>query len=217
MDRRKLIGAILGVIAFVALIAGATFAWLTGSFTASTGNYNTKTKNFVITYAGSADIGNPVMLSYSNSLISKMTSATSAATSGDAWAAVTASKTANDAPASSFKLTLNVSGNTLTTNSIVWAVCKGDCQTTALISAINTSTPSATCASGSGNKVVACGVIPSTKKSGTVQLYNDTSTFNVAGDANQTYNVYFWLDGPTIADGDAGKTFSGYISASATQ
>ena len=43
------------------------------------------------------------------------------------------------------------------------------------------------------------------------------STFNVAGDANQTYNVYFWLDGPTIADGDAGKTFSGYISASATQ
>lgn len=215
MDRRKMIGAVLGVIAFIALIAGATFAWLTGSFTAGTGNYNIKTKNFVITYAGSADISNPIMLSYSNSLISKMTTQTSAATANDAWAALTASKTENDAPASSFKITLNVSNNTLTTNSIVWAVCKGNCPATALITAINTSTPSATCATG--GTVVACGVIPKTKTSGTVQLYNDTSTFNVAGAANQTYNVYFWLDGPTIADADANKSFSGYISASATQ
>lgn len=217
MDKRKMIGAVLGVIAFIALIAGATFAWLTGTFTPTTGNYDTKTKNFVITYAGSADIVNPVMLSYSNSLKSKMTTQTSAATANDAWAALTASKTANDAPASSFKLILNVSGNTLTTNSIVWAVCKGDCPATQLITAINTSasTPTATCATG--GTVVACGVIPSSKKSGTVQLYNDTSTFNVAGDASQTYNVYFWLDGPTVADADAGKSFSGYISASATQ
>lgn len=215
MDKKKLIGAVLGIIAFVALIAGATFAWLTGTFSTASNTYNVKTKNFVINYAGSAEIANPVMLSYTNALIANMTSESEAATSGDSWAAVTASKTANDAAASSFKLTLNVSGNNFATNSIVWAVCKGDCPATALITAINTTNATATCATG--NTVVACGVIPKTTTSGTVDLYDDTSTFNVETAVSQTYNVYFWLDGPTIGDGDVGKTFSGYISASARQ
>ena len=43
MDRKKLIGTIIGVIFFVALIAGATFAWLTFNANVTNGNYNVST------------------------------------------------------------------------------------------------------------------------------------------------------------------------------
>ena len=216
MDHKKLIGTVLGVIAFVALIAGATFAWLSASVNVSNGTYQIKSKNFVINYAGSPTIENPIMLAQANTLISKMTTKSAASDTGDAWAAVTASKTANDAAASSFKLILNIDTNTISKNGVVYAVCKGACPATALISAINTSaaTPTATCATG--GTVVSCGVI--TKQStASVVLYNDTTTFNTEADANATYNIYFWLDGPTIDNTNLGQEFAGYISASATQ
>lgn len=214
MDNKKLIGTILGVIAFVALIAGATFAWLSASVNVTNGTYNIKSKNFVINYAGSPTIENPIMLAQANTLKTNITSKTQASDTGDAWAAVTASKTENDAAASSFKITLNIDTNDLSSNSLVYAVCKGNCPATALISAINTSatTPTATCGSG----VASCGVIKGGSKT-PVDLYNDTTTFNVETGANATYNIYFWLDGPTIGAGDMGKSFSGYISASASQ
>lgn len=44
MDKKKLIGTIIGVTMFAALIAGATFAWLTFSATITNGSYNTGTK-----------------------------------------------------------------------------------------------------------------------------------------------------------------------------
>lgn len=50
MDKKKLFGTIIGVILFIALIAGATFAWLTFQATVTNGNYNTKTGNFLINY-----------------------------------------------------------------------------------------------------------------------------------------------------------------------
>ncbi len=214
MDNKKLIGTIVGVIGFVALIAGATFAWLTTTVNVTNGTYNAKSKNFVITYAGANQISNPIMLAQANTLKANMTTATSATVSDDAWAAVTASKTENDAAASSFKIKLAISDNTLTTNSIVYAVCKSDCPATALISAINTSatTPTATCGSG----VAACGVIKGGSKT-EVTLYNDTSTFNKETAANATYNIYVWYDGPTITDADVGKKFAGYIYAEASQ
>lgn len=212
MNNKKLIGTILGVIAFIALIAGATFAWLSASVNITNGTYNIKSKNFVINYAGSPTIENPVMLAQANTLKSNITNKSQASDTGDAWAAVTASKTENDAAASSFKLTLNISTNTLDSNSLVYAVCNGQCPSTTLISSIDTSTLSATC----GTSVVACGVIEGGSNTA-VDLYTDNTTFNTESDASATYNIYFWLDGPTIGEDDMGATFSGYISASASQ
>lgn len=216
MDNKKIIGAILGVVAFIALVAGATFAWLTTTVNVTNGTYNGKTKNFVIAYAGSPLVSNPVMLAQADTLKSKITTQADAATEGDAWAAVTASKTTADAAASSFKITLNITDNTINANAVVYAVCKGACPSTALISAINTSgtSPTATCATG--GTVVACGVVPKLSTSPIV-MYDDTTTFNTEAAASETYNIYFWYDGPTITDANVGQIFAGYISASASQ
>ena len=51
MDIKKLIGTIIGVILFVALIAGATFAWLTfGTTLVSTNVNSANTMNFLVDY-----------------------------------------------------------------------------------------------------------------------------------------------------------------------
>ena len=50
MDKKKLIGTIIGVIMFAALIAGATFAWLTIAASITNGNYTASTKNFIVNY-----------------------------------------------------------------------------------------------------------------------------------------------------------------------
>ena len=220
MDNKKIIGAILGVVAFIALVAGATFAWLTATVNVTNGTYNNITsKNFLIGYNGGSDVLNPIMLDKSDSTPAKIVaggSTTTAETSGtDAWVAVTASKTADDAAASLFKLTLNITTNTFATNSIVYAVCKeGSCpsNTSVLITAINTTSKTATCASG----VASCGVIEGGSATA-VDILSDTSTFNTEAAVSAKYNIFVWLDGPTIGEGDKGASFSGHISASATQ
>jgi hypothetical protein len=100
----------------------------------------------------------------------------------------------------------------LTTNSALWAVCKGDCPTTALITAVSGTT--ATC--GTGTNIVACGVVPAGSTTAII-LYSDTSTFNVDAAASATYNFYAWLNSETIANADLGKGISGDIIAEASQ
>lgn len=63
MDKKKLIGTIIGVIFFIVLIAGATFAWLTFSANITNGNYNTITGNFVIDYVGAQTLDDVPILS----------------------------------------------------------------------------------------------------------------------------------------------------------
>lgn len=214
MDTKKLIGTIIGVVAFAALIAGATYAWLSVNATVNNTVFNNATsKNFTFTYAGSNTIGGFKQLTIANSTKANITSAESASTSGDGWAAVTASKGANTPKAGIFRLKLNITTNTITTNSIVYAVCKGDCPETALVTAISGTT--ATCNTNSA--VVACGVVPALSKTA-INLYDDTTTFNVNGTVNTTtYNIYFWLNSATVANEDLSKSFVGSISAHASQ
>ena len=57
-----------------------------------------------------------------------------------------------------------------------------------------------------------------TLKNTSITLYNDTTTFDIDGQVpEKTYNVYFWLDSGTLVAADIGKSFSGYIHASAIQ
>ena len=55
MDKKKLIGTIIGVTMFAALIAGATFAWLTFNATITEGTYNAASMNFLVDYTVETD------------------------------------------------------------------------------------------------------------------------------------------------------------------
>ena len=211
MNKKKLIGAIIGVIAFAAVIAGATFAWISANTVIQNAIFSDTSKNFIISYQGSADVSGFRQIESGYATTASITSATSAGIAGDAWAAVTASKTANDAPANSFKVKLAISNNTFTTNAITWAICKGNCPTSVALATVTNG--SATCGSGVTN----CGTIAAGSETEVV-LFDDTTTFNTdAAVSSTTYNVYFWVDNETIANTDIGKTFSGYIHAAATQ
>jgi len=213
MDKKKLIGTIIGVIAFAALIAGATYAWLSSTATVTNRVINNATsKNFTFTYAGSAEVSGFIPLTLANSTPAKIANnASQASTAGDGWAAVTASKGANTPKAGIFRLKLNITKNTFSTDSILYAVCKGACPDSALITAVNGT--SATCSTNSA--VVSCGVV-SHGSTTAINLYDDKTTFNVNGNVDSTtYNIYFWLNGDTF--NDSGKQFTGYISAQASQ
>ena len=212
MNTRKLIGAIIGVTAFAALVAGATFAWLSATTVINNTVFNGTSKNFIISYSGSSAVSGFKQIQSGSATTAAITSAASAGIANDGWAAVTASKTANDAPASSFRVKLAISTNTFASNAITWAICKGSCPTGRALATV--SNGSAACGSGVTN----CGTIPAGSKTEVI-LYNDTTTFNTDANASATYNVYFWLDSSTVSDADAAASasFSGYIHADATQ
>ena len=75
MDKKKMIGTIIGVVAFAALIAGATYAWLSNSLGVTNGVYNLKTMNFVINYTNGTAINNtvPILSSATTGTASKLT------------------------------------------------------------------------------------------------------------------------------------------------
>ena len=221
MNVKKLIGAIIGVTAFAALIAGATFAWLFSNATVNNSIFTGTSKNFIITYTGStgasATVSGFKQIVSGSATTAAITSSTSAGDANDGWAAVTASKTVNDAPAGSFKIKLAIETNTFTTNAITWAICKGNCPTGIALATVTEG--NATCGSGVTN----CGTIEAGSQT-EVPLYDDTTTFNTDSAASATYNVYFWLDSGTLNNDDLDiddhghpASFAGYIHAEATQ
>ena len=56
MDTKKVIGAIIGIGAFVALIAGATFAWLSNTVGITNGTAALGTTNFYVNYTKASNI-----------------------------------------------------------------------------------------------------------------------------------------------------------------
>ncbi|MBQ9854246.1 MAG: hypothetical protein IJO57_04355 [Bacilli bacterium] len=208
MNTKKLIGMVIGIILFAALIAGATFAWL--SFTANITNANLtgSSRNFTFTYAQGTAISELLPLT--------QTPARNAITSGKGYITVSATKTANTPRASSFKLILNITETEIGVPGLIrFAVCRH-----ATASNCNNSVATAIPASGSttGN-FVAVGTVNNT--TGTQILYNDTATFTNAGAATGHYYIYFWIDASVINEDNLasaeGKKFAGHIYAEATQ
>lgn len=115
MDTKKLIGTIIGVIAFVALIASATFAWLTSSLNVENGVYNTGSMNFSVNFVKGTDVTNVPILGTATKT-----------TARELY--VTANKVAGSAPGTlSIKLN-TTSNNTLTTSGALhYAICVGEC------------------------------------------------------------------------------------------
>lgn len=176
MDNKKLFGAIIGVIAFIAVIAGATYAWFT--WTSSPTTVGGTTGCFDIVYAKGTDISGSLVPS-SSYTGGKSTSVT---INIDPKCTITGKAT--------LKLTTNATDDAtaipLTAGAVKWAVYK----------------------SGTTD-AVATGTVTAT---GTIDLAQVDLTTTAT-----TYDFYVWLDG-TIADNTyVGKTYSGSISATATQ
>ena len=206
MDKKKFIGTIVGVIFFVALIAGATFAWLTFNASVTNGNYAGSTLNFTYNYTTGTDVTKINILT--------ATPARNAITAGTGYVALTASKPAGSAKASKFDLILKKTTNEIGVSNVVkYAVCKSatptDCNNSA-----STAIPSAT-----NTTWVALGTISTGTTDQT--LYSDTTSFAAEGAATANYYVYFWVNGDAIITGNqnqvVGKSFAGYIYAKSEQ
>ena len=138
MDKKKLIGTIIGVVAFAALIAGATYAWLTYNATITNGNYLLGSMNFSVTYVkGTAVNAVPILTNPTATEV----------TSGGGHLAVQASKASGSAPGNlTIKLVTNASTNAtlLSKNALKYAACIGTCQATDLSQETYKGTVSAT-------------------------------------------------------------------------
>lgn len=192
MDNKKLIGTILGVIAFIALIAGATFAWLTITANVTNSSYSIKTMNFSVNFTKGTNVTEvPIVVTPTTTNTKSLS--------------VKANKITGSAPG---KLTIylntaNTTSQTLLTSGVLhYAVCIGTC-------------------TGTTNLSVASNVSSTGSVTGTVTnadslklaLLSDTELQSSA----TTYNIYFWLDSATVDETIMGETYTGYISAEAQQ
>lgn len=135
MDKKKLIGTIVGVVLFVALIAGATFAWLTFNANVTNGNYNTMTGNFIINYTkGEQNISSVPIIT--------VTDVATLADSEASSVVVKAGKNSTNMPNGNFTIKLKTvaDGTTLdlTNGALKYAVAIGDAAPTAINSVTST-------------------------------------------------------------------------------
>lgn len=118
MENKKLVGTIVGVVFFVALIAGATFAWLTFTINVTNNTISSGSMNFSVNYSnGNGSITDaPILATATPETASKVT--------------ITANKVAGSAPGN-LTLYLNVSNTEINDlikdGAINYAVCIGTC------------------------------------------------------------------------------------------
>ena len=168
MSNKKLIGTIIGVIAFVALISGATFAWLTYAVNVTGGTYNGASTNFVVNYTKGTDISDVPIL-------------TSPTVSTARSLVVSANKTSTSVDGTlSIKLTTTSSDILTTSGAIKYKACQGECAD--LTSNVGTVT-------ASGTVEIFSGVLPSSATSYYVYFWIDAATFS-NDHVGKTYSGY---------------------------
>ena len=139
MNKKKLIGAIKGVVAFAALIAGATYAWLTFNATITNGTYNLGSMNFSVSYTKGTDVTAVPIVSTPTAENTRSLN-------------VKANKVSGSAPGT-LTIYLNTDSSTtealLTSGALHYAVCIGDCtDSTNLSEAANVSATGTVSTSG---------------------------------------------------------------------
>ena len=168
MSNKKLIGTIIGVIAFVALISGATFAWLTYAVNVTGGTYNGDSTNFVVNYTKGTDISDVPIL-------------TSPTVSTARSLVVSANKTSTSVDGTlSIKLTTTSSDILTTSGAIKYKACQGECAD--LTSNVGTVT-------ASGTVEIFSGVLQSSATSYYVYFWIDAATFS-NDHVGKTYSGY---------------------------
>ncbi len=168
MSNKKLIGTIIGVIAFAVLISGATFAWLTYSVNVTGGTYNGASTNFVVNYTKGTDISDVPIL-------------TSPTVSTARSLVVSANKTSTSVDGTlSIKLTTTSSDMLTTSGAIKYKACQGECAD--LTSNVGTVT-------ASGTVEIFSGALQSSATSYYVYFWIDAETFS-NDHVGKTYSGY---------------------------
>ena len=168
MSNKKLIGTIIGVIAFAVLISGATFAWLTYSVNVTGGTYNGASTNFVVNYTKGTDISDVPIL-------------TSPTVSTARSLVVSANKTSTSVDGTlSIKLTTTSSDILTTSGAIKYKACQGECAD--LTSNVGTVT-------ASGTVEIFSGALQSSATSYYVYFWIDAATFS-NNHVGKTYSGY---------------------------
>ena len=168
MSNKKLIGTIIGVIAFAVLISGATFAWLTYAVNVTGGTYNGASTNFVVNYTKGTDISDVPIL-------------TSPTVSTARSLVVSANKTSTSVDGTlSIKLTTTSSDILTTSGAIKYKACQGECAD--LTSNVGTVT-------ASGTVEIFSGVLQSSVTSYYVYFWIDAATFS-NDHVGKTYSGY---------------------------
>lgn len=199
-DSKKLIGTIIGVIAFIALIAGATYAWFTSTANVTNGTYNGTACSYNLTVTGgSINTTLPLASSSSSSSYYFATTHPETSASQGTYSAVTA-KIANSCSASSAGkgvIKVKMTAGPSTNCPLSYAIYSGSVTTKDAVS-------SAT--------AVASGTITTTGSY--VSLYTTSSKLTTTA---VTYTIWFYLDGDKISN-DACKslTYTGTVSISST-
>jgi len=203
MNTKKLIGMIIGVTLFAALIAGATFAWLTYDASTQNATKNIMTRSFTFTSPTGTNLTNTFRTIANQP-------ARNTFTAGTDYIVLSLSKGEYTPWAQSVKIILKKPTNGITLAN-VWryAICRSG-TASQCNNSVSTAIPSST---NVNNWVVTNGAITT----GTAEqvLWEDTacmngstirtdtgSPFNVITAANATtsttYYVYFWLDASII-------------------
>lgn len=234
MDKKKLIGTIIGVAMFAALIAGATFAFL--SFTANTVNftYYGNTMNFIVDYTKGTtvtglpqvrgSVGNPGTTFSASDLVDVTPNNVSKLV-------VIAKKHTNSVDGHLQIRFTTTSASTLNLvkdgNLINWIICRdtdvesGD-QDDQVDDVCGTNFTNAT----NWGKINATGEIImlndaalANSKLGMNTQNTETSNKNthlIEADG-VSYFVYFWIDSRNVANRHINEEYTGYVHASATQ
>lgn len=174
MDTKKTIGAVVGVIAFIALIAGATFAWFTASATVTNATYNGTVCSYSLTVTG-GNINTSLPLA-----------------SSTASSAYHYSKT---------HATIGAQGVMSTVTAKLASACSLSSAGTATIKATITAGASTTCPlsyavfSGSTTDFTGTPLATGTITSASAVNLTTTSTLTTT---DQTYKIWLYLDGDKI-------------------
>ena len=187
MDKRKLIGTIIGVTMFAALIVGATYAWLSFTATVTNATANGTTLSYWVNYAKGTDISDiPILVTPTTSTASSVT--------------VTAQRPQGSiADNITIYLTSTSTGLTTTSGVVKYVICEGACDANFTGNTINSVTATSTIP-------IYTGTLPGTTTSST----NATVTYNIYFwlDAATLTNEH-------LTTGN--NTYSGYIHADSTQ
>lgn len=156
MDKKKLIGTIIGVTMFAALIVGATYAWLSFTATVTNATANGTTLNYWVNYAKGTDLSEmPILITPTTSTASSVT--------------VTAQRPQGSIADNITIYLTTTSNNDLTTSGAVkYVICEGACDANFSGNTINSVTATSTVA-------IYNGTLPGT----TTSSSNATVTYNI--------------------------------------
>lgn len=187
MDKRKLIGTIIGVIMFAALIVGATYAWLSFTATVTNSTANGTTLKYTVNYGKGDDISDiPILVNGTTTTASEVT--------------LTAQRPQGSI-ADNIKIYISTNASAsddiiTSSGAIRYVICETSCNATFSGNTINSLTTESTVEIFSGT------------------LEGTTAS---ASNKTHTYKIYFWLDAATITNDHINKKYSGYIHADSTQ